>query len=168
MSLPEIIQVCERSGVDYVLGYSCNTVVQKKAAFLMDLARLDLERTGQKARLFDDVYYAAGSWEGPRRLVLKAEQWPQGPNLRCLLTNRFDPPRELYEKVYVQRTEDSENLIKDLKLDIKADRLSCHAFVANQSRLYLDQIRLILMQGLRRLAQGTGPRPEVQRYGSSY
>jgi hypothetical protein len=154
-SLPEVLQVCERSGIDYVLGYSRNKVIERKAAFLMDLARLDLERTGLKARLFDDYYYAAGTWDAPRRLVVKAEQMPQGSNLRCLITNRFEEAQQLYETFYVQRAEDSENLIKDLKLDMKADRLSCHGFMANQFRLHLHQVSLILMQALRRAAKGT-------------
>ena len=40
----------------------------------------------------------------------------------------------LWQTLYVLRG-DVENRIKELKLEIKADRLSCHRFLANQFRL---------------------------------
>lgn len=154
-SLPEVIEVCERSHVYYVLGYSRNAVLERKNANQMELARLEFLRTGNKARLFDDVYYRAGSWEAPRRIIMKAEYLEQGPNQRFVVTNRCDSPEELYDGFYVQRAEDSENRIKELKLDMKADRLSCHAFIANQFRLYLHQMGFIFMLKLREAAAGT-------------
>jgi len=45
-----------------------------------------------KVRLFDDVYYAAASWKVPRRLVMKAEWLPKGPNPRFVITNLDLPP----------------------------------------------------------------------------
>jgi hypothetical protein len=49
------------------------------------------------------------------------------------------------------------NWIKDFKLHLKADRLSCHRFLANQSRLLLHAAAYWLMDALRRrfLASGT-------------
>jgi Transposase DDE domain group 1 len=58
-SLPEVIQVCERSDVGYVFGFSRNAVLNRKIADLLERARLKYMQTQQKARLFDDVYYAA-------------------------------------------------------------------------------------------------------------
>lgn len=154
-SLPEIIDICERSNLYYVLGYSRNAVLERKNADLLEQARIQFLSTGKKARLFDDVYYQAGSWDAPRRMLMKAECLEQGPNQRFVVTNRFEPAQVLYDDFYVQRAEDSENRIKELKLDLKADRLSCHAFIANQFRLYLHQLGFILMLGLRKAAQGT-------------
>jgi hypothetical protein len=79
-ALPEILQVCERSGVGYAIGFARNPVTERKIAHLLEQARLQFLKTGQKARLFDDVYYAAASWEAPRRLVMKAEWLPKGSN----------------------------------------------------------------------------------------
>jgi hypothetical protein len=154
-SLPEIIKLCERSKVYYVLGYSRNAVLVRKNEYLMEQARLQYCRTGEKARLFDDVYYQAGSWDAPRRIIMKAEQLELGPNQRFVVTNRFESAQELYDEFYVQRAEDSENRIKEIKLDLKADRLSCHAFIANQFRLYLHQLGFLLMLELRKAAAGT-------------
>ena len=145
-SLPEIIQVCERAQVGYVVGYTRNAVTSRKIANLLEQARLQYCKTGQKARLFDDVYYAAGSWSEPRRLVMKAEWLPKGANPRFLLTNLELPPQELYDQFYVQRGADSEHRIKELKLGIHADRLSCHAFLANQFRLVLAQAAYSISQ----------------------
>jgi hypothetical protein len=108
-----------------------------------------------KARLFDDVYYMSQSWSEPRRVIMKAEVLPLGNNPRFLVTNMADDAQTLYEELYVQRGEDCENRIKEFKHGIKADRLSCHYFVANQFRLYLHQAAYLLMIEIRKAAAGT-------------
>lgn len=50
---------------------------------------------------------------------------------------------------------DSEHRIKELKLGLHANRLSCHRFRANQFRLLLTQAAYVLMLTLRRAAAGT-------------
>ena len=154
-ALPEILTLCERSEVGYVIGFPGNAVVKRKIDFLLDQARVVAALTHQKARLFDDVYYAAGSWDRPRRLVMKAEWLPKGPNPRFILTNLEQPAQALYDQIYVQRGADSEHRIKEVKLGIQAKRLSCHAFIANQFRLLLAQAAYVLMLAMRTVAQGT-------------
>jgi hypothetical protein len=63
-------------------------------------------------------------------------------------------PQMVYDDIYVLRG-DVENRIKELKLDIKADRLSCHRFLANQFRLLLHTGAYCLFWLLRRHLQGT-------------
>ena len=121
----------------------------------MDFARLEYFRTQEKARLFDDVYYAAKTWQKPRRIVMKAEWLEKGANPRFLVTNLETDAQELYDNFYVQRGATSEHRIKELKLGIKADRLSCRKFIVNQFRLFLCQAAYILMLELRASAQGT-------------
>ncbi len=154
-ALPEILRLCERSEVGYAIGFARNAVTERKIADLLERSRLQFLQTQQKARLFDDVYYAAASWNEPRRLVMKAEWLPKGANPRLVLTNLELPPQELYDSFYVQRGADSEHRIKELKLGIAADRLSCHAFIANQFRLLLAQAAYILMLTIRQAAAGT-------------
>jgi hypothetical protein len=154
-ALPEILQVCERSGVSYAIGYARNAVTERKIAPLLEQARLQCVQTGEKARLFDDVYYAASTWESPRRLVMKAEWLLKGPNPRFVLTNLELPPQALYDSFYVKRGADSEHRIKELKLGLQADRLSCHSFIANQFRLILAQAAYILLLAIRQAANGT-------------
>ena len=71
--------------------------------------------------------YAAGSWDRPRRVIVKAEHTAQGPNPRFVVANVPGDPQELYEDVYCQRGE-MENRIKEQQLDLFADRTSCHRF----------------------------------------
>lgn len=154
-ALPEIFQVCERSGVGYAIGFARNAVTERKVAHLLEQARLQFHQTQQKARLFEDVYYAASTWDEPRRLVMKAEWLPKGGNPRFVLTNLDLLPQDLYDQFYVQRGADSEHRIKELKLGLHSDRLSCHNFIANQFRLLLSQAAYILLLAIRQAAEKT-------------
>jgi len=129
--------------------------------YLLDCARLRYRRTGEKARLFADVYYKAGSWVDPRRVVMKAEWLEGGGNPRFLVTNRMDKTQDLYDDVYVQRAEDCENRIKELKRGLKADRLSCHEFTANQFRLFLFQAAYWLRLAVREATVDTPFEPNL-------
>ena len=90
----------------------------------------------------------AASWEHARRVIYKAEAMQKGTNTRFVVSTRTEEPKELYE-FYARRGE-SENWIKDFKLHMKADRLSCHRFIANQFRLFLHAAAYWLMDALRR------------------
>ncbi len=80
----------------------------------------------------------------------------KGTNTRFVVTTRTGEPKALYE-FYARRGE-SENWIKDFKLHIKADRLSCHRFIANQFRLLLHAAAHWLMDILRRKLVASGAR----------
>lgn len=155
-SLPEIVTICERANVGYAVGYRRNAVLERKIQPVLEQARVVacLSEDG-KARLFEDVYYAAATWSEPRRVVMKAEWLPKGPNPRFVLTNLDWPPQRLYDQFYVQRGATSEHPIKELKLGLQAKRLSCHQWVANQFRLLLTQAAYVLLLTLRRAATGT-------------
>ncbi|MBD3886930.1 IS1380 family transposase [Phormidium tenue FACHB-886] len=152
-ALPEILPVCERSEVGYALGFARNAVAKRKIADLLERARLQFRQTQQKARLFDDVYYAASTWAYPWQLVMKAEWLPKGANPRFVLTNLELPAQEVYDQFYVQRGAECEHHIKELKLGIAADRRSCSSFVANPFRLLLAQAAYILLLTIRQAAE---------------
>jgi hypothetical protein len=78
----------------------------------------------------------------------------EGTNTRFVVTNKSDEPYALYEH-YTDRGE-TENRIKDFKVALKADRLSCHRFVANQFRLLLHAAAYWLMDTLRRKLVAAG------------
>ena len=54
-----------------------------------------------------------------------------------------------------------ENRIKDCQLDLFANRMSAHAYKANQLRLLLAAFAYVLIDGIRRVAPKTRrwPRP---------
>jgi hypothetical protein len=84
------------------------------------------------------------------------------------LTNLELPPQVLYDRFYVKRGADSEHRIKELKLGIHSDRLSCHTFIANQFRLLLAQAAYILMLTIRQAAAITEfATAQVERLRSS-
>lgn len=77
----------------------------------------------------------------------------KGTNRRFVLTTRDDEPKAFY----ALRGE-AENWIKDFKLHVKADRLSCHRFISNQFRLLLHAAAYWLMDALRRKPIAGGSR----------
>lgn len=87
-SLPEIMDLCERSNVKYAFGFSSNAVLKRKINYLLDLARLQYFKTQQKVRLFDDVYYAAQSWNQPRRVIMKAE-WERKRSKSSISSHKY-------------------------------------------------------------------------------
>jgi hypothetical protein len=168
-SLPEIVTTCERAKVGYGLGYRRNAVLERKIQPVLEQARVVacLSEDG-KARLFEDVYYAAATWKEPRRMVMKAEWLPKGPNPRFVLTNLDWPSQRLYDQFDVLRGAASEHPIKELKLGLQAKRLSCHQWVANQFRLLLTQAAYVLMLSLRQAATGTRlAQAQVERFRST-
>jgi DDE family transposase len=72
----------------------------------------------------------------------------QGTSTRLIVTSTDSGPKELSE--WYVRSGASENWIKDFKLALKADRLSCHRFIANQFRLLLHAAAYWLLDVLRK------------------
>lgn len=139
---------CENHRVDYVLGIGRNQVLQRRIEALMDQAEAAFEETGQKQRLFGETEYAAGSWDRERRVIMKAERLPEGPNRRFVVTSLSAAPQSVYDEGYTRRG-DMENRIKEQQLMLFADRTSCHDFLANQFRLLLSSFAYVLLHHLR-------------------
>jgi hypothetical protein len=114
------------------------------AGELLKEAKEGYEQTGCKTRLFGEDVYEASSWDKKRRGLYKAEVVQKGTNTRFVLTTKSDAPKALYE-FYVRRGE-GENWIKDFKLYVKADRLSCHRFVGQPVQVALAR-RCLLVDG---------------------
>jgi len=147
-AVPALYDYCEEEGIDYTIGLVTNSRLEALGEDLLEEAVQLHEAEGRKQRLFSEDLYGAQSWEHERRVIYKAEAMEQGTNTRFVVTTRDEEPKALYE-FYARRGE-SENWIKDFKLAIKADRLSCMRFVANQFRLLLHAAAYWLMDTLRR------------------
>lgn len=153
-AVPELYQFCERKRILYTIGLITNERLRDKAAELLAEAKEKFRETREKQRLFTTFSYRADSWNRYRRVVAKVEYMDQGPNQRFVVTNIHLPPQRLYDEIYVLRG-DAENRIKELKLELKADRLSCHRFLANQFRLLLHTFAYCLFLLLRNHLRGT-------------
>jgi hypothetical protein len=158
-AVPALYDYCEAEGITYTVGLITNVRLEELAEDLLEEAKRrygDQPEPREKVKLFCQGTYRAASWEHERRVVYKAEVMEKGTNTRFLVTTRPEGPKDLYE-FYAKRGE-SENWIKDFKLHLKADRLSCSRFVANQFRLLLHACAYWLMDALRRKLVATGAR----------
>ena len=144
----------EQQEVRYVIGFITNNRLLAETAPLLSKAQRQYQETGEKQRLFTAFSYQAESWDQPRRIIAKVEYTHLGANQRFVVTNLVRNPQFVYDDIYVLRG-DVENRIKELKLELKADRLSCHRFLANQFRLLLHTAAYCLFWLLRHHLQGT-------------
>jgi hypothetical protein len=153
-ALPEMYDACEELGLPYLISLARNPRLQVLSDPLMSEARRQHSETEDKVRLFGEVLYAAGTWPEERRVIVKAEVLDKGDNPRFVVTNMQGDPQALYE-LYCMRGE-SENRIKEMKLDLCSGRTSCHSFSANSFRLLLHAAAFALMTLLRDMLAGTG------------
>jgi len=151
-AMPWMFAVCERLQITYTFGIAANAVLKRVTKGLLHRAIEQFEKTGESARLFEQMLYRAGKWKNARRVIAKAECNRIGTNRRFIVTNRDGAavlPEACYDD-YTQRGE-SENRHKELKEGFAGDRLSCHRFMANYFRLQLHVAGLNLLIRLRPL-----------------
>jgi hypothetical protein len=156
---PAVLALLDQEpNLEYVVGMAKNAVLKRKAKPAMRRARKLSRRSGQTEHVYSDARYAARSWPGERRVIIKAEvvraegKEPKD-NPRFVITNMQQGPEWIYEQIYCHRGE-VENRIKELH-DLQIDRTSCSDFWANQLRVLLTAAAYVLMQELRLRARGT-------------
>jgi hypothetical protein len=101
---------------------------------------------------YADFKYQAGSWDKPRRVVVKVE-WHQGelfPRVGFIVTNMSARAHGVVHFYNGRGT--AEQWIKEGKYALNWTRLSCKHFVANQVRLRLFVLGYNLGNFVRRLA----------------
>ena len=134
-ALPLLYEFCEFFGIQYVLGIPANCVFQDRAKPLQKKLKRRYRRTELPQRSFSSFRHRARSWSRQRRICYKAEHTAVGTNLRFLITNLTGRASEVFA-FYNDRGE-CENRIEEFKNGFRADRLSCHRFLANALRLLL-------------------------------
>ena len=152
-STPEVMDLCDTLGVDYVFGLPTNSRVRK----LVKTRVADTEKryeqhyagTGKKLRQFDTCSYGTHSWGGERCVIARIEVGPMEPDTRFIVTNLSGHrSKYLYEKIYCSRGQ-AENYIKSWKRHLASDRTSCSKANANQMRLVIHHCAYWLMWTLR-------------------
>jgi len=141
---------CDRNNVHYIVGLAKNKRLNHLSSALHDQATIDYELSREKQRRFCSITYAAGTWDKPRRVIVKAEHSWRGRNPRYVVTNLSGDDQYLYDNLYCARG-DMENRIKEQQLGLFADRTSCHKWWSNQFRLLLSSLAYILLESMRRL-----------------
>jgi hypothetical protein len=147
-----LMRWCEDNRVDFLFGLSKNTRLKRILGGERHQAKMQFEATKEPSRLFKDfTYKTKKTWSRERRVVGKAEHLAKGENPRFVVTSltpeAFDAPT-LYEKEYCGRG-NMENRIKEKKLYLFADRVSCQTMRANQVRLCLSTVAYVVMRALR-------------------
>jgi hypothetical protein len=152
------LDLLERQRVEYVVGLASNTRLVRCAGRLVGEAYGLSKYSGRTEHVFGETLYAARSWPHRRRVIIKAEviRLPGHEpkcNPRFVVTNLSAPPATVYAR-YCQRG-DVENRLKELHEGLALGRTSCSRFWANQLRVLLTAAAYVLLQELRRCAQGT-------------
>ena len=152
------LDVLEAQRVEYVVGLASNARLVRRAGRLLGEAYGLSKFSGRTEHVSGETCYAARSWSRRRRVIIKAEvvRLP-GREPRCnprfVVTNLQESPAAVYA-VYCQRG-DVENRLKELHEGLALGRTSCSRFWANQFRVLLTAAAYVLLQDLRRQAQGT-------------
>jgi hypothetical protein len=160
---PEIFELLEKLGVEYVVNMGKNEVLKREAEPYLIQARLRATLSGKSERVYGECRYGAGTWGGKeRRVVIKAEVTidPAAPekgmkdNPRFVVTNLRQAPEEVYAGVYCQRGV-VEKHIEEIKNGCFLGRTSCTDFLANQLRVLLAAAAYMLLQAARTKARRT-------------
>jgi hypothetical protein len=134
-ALPLLYDFCEFFHIQYALGIPANCVFKSHAERRQKRLKQRYRRTQLPQRGFSSFRHRARSWPRLRRICYKAEHTAAGTNLRFVITNCAGPASEVFA-FYNDRGE-CENRIEEFKNGFRADRLSCHRFLANAFRLLL-------------------------------
>ena len=149
---PQVLDLLESLGCDYILGLAVNARLAAKAApWKAEVAARRQRQLWQApaVRRFHRLRYGADSWSRQRLVIARVEATAMGTDVRFVVTNLIGRAKHLYEKVYCARG-NAENLIKDFKRHTRADKTACHRWQANQMRLFLHMGAYWLLHTLRR------------------
>ncbi len=147
-----LMRWCEEEGVDFLFGLAKNARLKRILGAEMHQAKQQFEATKEPTRVFKEFpYQTRKTWSRERRVIGKAEHLAKGENPRFVVTS-LSPEvfnaQTLYEQAYCARG-NMENRIKEKKLFLFADRVSCQTMRANQVRLCLSTVAYIVMRALR-------------------
>lgn len=146
----EVMAWCEENRVKYVFGLQGNDIVNAKFAPCAKAAAAAYARKRvDSVRRYAETRYGARPWAKERRVVARIEVSHLGVDVRYVVTNLVRrTPEDVYANLYCARGQ-AENLIKLHKAQLKSDRTSCSAPLANQMRLILFTAAYWLMLAVR-------------------
>jgi Transposase DDE domain group 1 len=147
-------QGLEDADIDYVLGIGPHQVFQTRIAACRARAEARYARTQRPVAVRTSFWHRARRWPVRRRILVKLDVTATGTSLRFMVTNRTGRAADLI--TWYEGRGAAENIIKELKLDLHADRLSCQRYRPNALRLQLHTIAQLLLSYFRRaILRGT-------------
>ncbi len=147
----------QQDGIHFITGLAGNVKLQKITAHWLDTAVASYKATGEEVRMFHSFMYKADSWKHQQRVVVKIEVNSLGTNVRYVVTDfKGQKSSFIYSECYCDRGR-MEQMIAELKNGLKADRMSCNKFSANQLRLYLHCAAYVILHSFQAdMLAGTG------------
>ena len=95
---PELYSWCDKHNVHYILGLSKNSILKELAKPTLSASHRRYETFSEKARVYKELYYQAGTWHRHLRMIIMAEVSERGENLRFVVTSlEHGLPSFLYE-----------------------------------------------------------------------
>jgi hypothetical protein len=144
LGVPAVYDFCEAEGLDYVIGYASNPVLERATATALWQLELYYHFYGSRephVQRFEELGdYQAGSWPHPRRIIAKVEITPQGSQRRFVVTNRTEPAAVIYHGLDTPRGAVPEQPIGEMNNGLRCDRLSSSGFCANAFRLLVHAL----------------------------
>jgi hypothetical protein len=150
----EVIAFCEDECLPFILGIPTNKRIKSLAEPFEEKALAQAGDNKTTKRYYAQFTYQAGSWQNPQQVIERIEVTNATINPRFVVTNLPGMTKQQIYEFYCGRGE-QENRIKELKLDLKCDRMSCHRFKANQFRLLLHAAASVLLCALQDCLTGT-------------
>jgi len=147
---PEVFDVCKDFNIQFVLGLSSNSILQKSVADIKKRAEALFERDPKAFKLYHDFEYQAASWAEPQRVIAKVEYTEKLKiNIRFIVTSLKTTQRKhIYETIYCSRGK-AELYIKEHKNHLGSDRTSCNSFLVNQFRLIFFNLAYMILHSFR-------------------
>lgn len=94
----------KQNKVHFLTGLTGNKLLNDLARITIDSAEKQFKSTGKPVKRYHSFDYAAGSWSGPQRVIVKVEVSEKGTNIRYVVTDiRCVRTKALYEHGYCAR-----------------------------------------------------------------
>lgn len=131
---PKLMSLCEDLEEEYVFRIKENSRLEELVSDLTKTIKKDKQKV---VTVYKDFSYQAESWDKPRRIIAKIEQYPDElfPRVSFIVTNLKWRNKKVI-KFYNQRGS-CEQWIKEGKYALNWTKLSCQRFIENKARLKL-------------------------------
>ena len=140
---------CNQRGIYFITGLTGNKALSARTQELVKLAEESFKQDGKPVKFYKTFTYKAGSWKYEQRVIVKIEYNEKGKNVRYIVTNfKHGNSCFIYQELYCGRGQ-MELYIKELKVYLQADSMSCNKFTANQFRLFLHSAAYVIYLGLK-------------------
>ena len=152
-AVPKLFELLEHNGGSYAIRLKVNKILYSNAAYLAEeLDHLTKKNKIDYAVCYGDFLYQAGSWEYPRRVVVKVEKpVNQLTYLYTFIVTNMDLMPEKLIQFYCNRGR-MENFIKESKNGFDFDSMSSRSKIVNANRLQISMLAYNLFNYFRRIA----------------